>query len=282
MTSTPVRPRSILITGCSSGIGLCVAQGLQQRGWRVFATARKPEDVISLQERGLEALFLDVTDEESIDTALAVVLGRTGGTLDALFNNAGYGQPGAVEDLTRDALLEQFDTNVFGAQMVTNRVLPIMRQQGHGRILYNSSILGFAAMPLRGAYNASKFAMEGLVDTLRLELHGSNIHPVLIEPGPISSRFRPNAYLAYQRHIAGRPSVYQDIYNGLEARLRQEGPVTGFTLGPEAVLAAVLKALNSRRPAPRYRVTFPTKLFAVLKRILPTRWLDWAARKAGT
>ncbi len=273
--------RSILITGCSSGIGLTVAEGLAARGWRVFATARKPEDVFRLQALGLDALQLDVTDDESIATALQVVLARTGGTLDALFNNAGYGQPGAVEDLTRGAIREQFETNLFGALSLTNQVIPVMRAQGHGRLLFNSSILGFCAMPMRGAYNASKFAMEGLVDTLRLELHGTGIHPVLIEPGPIVSRFRPNALEAFQRHIHPEHSVHRAYYERVSKRLSDPKPQTRFTMGPEAVLAACLKALDARRPATRYRVTRPTQFFWYLKQVLPTRVLDWAAKKAG-
>ncbi|WP_018152175.1 SDR family NAD(P)-dependent oxidoreductase [Leeia oryzae] len=279
--------RSILITGCSSGIGLCVAKGLTERGWRVFATARRPEDVIRLQDDGLEALQLDVADSESIHTAVAIILGRTGGKLDALFNNAGYGQPGAVEDLTREAMRAQFETNLFGALELTNLLIPVMRKQGHGRILFNSSILGFAAMPMRGAYNASKFAMEGLVDTLRLELRGTGIYPSLIEPGPIRSKFRPNAYLAYQQylqpHIQRKADpIHQAIYQTLEARLTKEGAVVPFTLGPEAVLKAAIHALESKRPKARYPVTTPTKVFAILKRILPQRLQDWAQVKAGS
>ncbi|MCB6183724.1 SDR family NAD(P)-dependent oxidoreductase [Leeia sp. TBRC 13508] len=279
--------RNIVITGCSSGIGLCVAKGLQERGWRVFATARKPEDVIRLQDEGLEALQLDVSDSESIHTAVSIILSRTGGKIDAIFNNAGYGQPGAVEHLSRESLREQFETNLFGAVELTNLLIPIMRQQGHGRVIFNSSILGFAAMPMRGAYNASKFAMEGLVDTLRLELSGSGVYPVLVEPGPIKSKFRPNAYLAYQKHIAPKiaevkETTHKVIYESLEARLTKQGAAVPFTLGPEAVLAAVVHALESKRPKARYPVTVPTKAFAILKRILPQRLLDWACLKAGT
>uniref|UniRef100_A0A4W5LCQ8 Uncharacterized protein n=1 Tax=Hucho hucho TaxID=62062 RepID=A0A4W5LCQ8_9TELE len=198
--------RSILITGCSSGIGLVVAQGLAAKGWRVFATARQAADVVRLQAQGLEALQLDVDDSDSIVQAVAEVLLRTGGTLDALFNNAGYGQPGAAEDVPRAAMRAQFETNVFGAWELMNAVIPVMRRQGHGRILFNSSVLGFAAMKYRGAYNASKYAMEGLCDTLRLELAGSGIAVSLIEPGPIESRFRANALWRrrWRRHVLRR------------------------------------------------------------------------------
>ena len=276
------RQRSILITGCSSGIGLCVAKGLQQRGWRVFASARKPDDVAELRQAGLEALQLDVDDSESIRQAMAVVLQATGGTLDALFNNAGYGQPGAVEDVPRAALRAQFETNLFGAWELTNCVIPLMRRQGHGRILFNSSVLGFAAMPYRGAYNASKFAMEGLADTLRQELHGSGIEVVLIEPGPILSRFRANAALQFRRFIDPEASFHRAAYAAMQARLDKAGPAAAFTLPPEAVLDATIHALEARRPRARYRVTTPTRLFAVAKRLLPTRWLDSLLRAASS
>ena len=266
--------KSILITGCSSGIGHCVATGLASRGYRVFATARREQDVERLNAAGLESLRLDHADSESIHRAVDEILARTGGRLDALFNNGAYGQPGAVEDLTREALRAQFETNLFGWHELTNRVLPVMRRQGHGRIVYNSSVLGFVALPFRGAYNASKFALEGLVDTLRLELRGSGIHVSLVEPGPIESRFRANALLAYQRHIDPDSSVHRERYRRLEQRLVTEGPVVPFTLPPEAVLKKVIHALESRRPRARYSVTFPTYLFAVLKRVLTTRALD--------
>ncbi len=266
--------RSILITGCSSGIGLCVAKGLQQRGWRVFASARQAADVATLQAAGLEALHLDVDDSLSIQAAVACVAARTGGRLDALFNNAGYGQPGAVEDIPREALRAQFETNLFGAWELTNAVLPLMRKQGAGRILFNSSVLGFAAMPFRGAYNASKFAMEGMVDTLRLELAGTGIDVTLIEPGPIISRFRANAATQFHKYITATSSVHHQAYAAMQARLEKVGPAAPFTLPPEAVLQAVIHALDSRRPRARYRVTTPTKLFAVAKRLLSTRLLD--------
>lgn len=275
------RQRSILITGCSSGIGLCVAKGLQLRGWRVFASARKPDDVAELQQTGLEALQLDVDDSESIRQAVATVLQHTGGTLDALFNNAGYGQPGAVEDVPRAALRAQFETNLFGAWELTNCVIPLMRRQGHGRILFNSSVLGFAAMPYRGAYNASKFAMEGLADTLRQEMHGSGIEVVLIEPGPIVSRFRANAALQFRRFIDPEASFHRAAYAAMQARLDKAGPTAAFTLPPEAVLDATIHALEARRPRARYRVTTPTRLFAVAKRLLPTRWLDRVLQAAS-
>ncbi|MGB5259226.1 MAG: SDR family oxidoreductase [Gammaproteobacteria bacterium] len=273
--------RSILITGCSSGIGYCVAHGLREHGYRVFATARKPADVERLNAEGLESLQLDLDDSASIATAMAEILERTGNRLDAVFHNGAYSQPGAVEDLKRDVLRRQFETNLFGWHELNNLVLPVMRAQGHGRIIYNSSILGFTAMRFRGAYNASKFALEGLADTLRLELRGTNIHVSLIEPGPITSRIRPNAWAAYQANIDPEHSAHREVYRRLEVRLQQAGAVVPFTLGPEAVLKRVIHALESRRPKDRYYVTFPTYLFAFLKRVLPGRLLDRLLARAG-
>jgi NAD(P)-dependent dehydrogenase (short-subunit alcohol dehydrogenase family) len=273
--------KSILITGCSSGIGLCVAEGLKDKGYRVFATARKATDVERLTTAGFESLQLDLADPVSIRTAVDDIMDRTNGTLDALFNNGAYGQPGAVEDLSRDVLREQFETNLFGWHELTNRVLPVMRRQGHGRIIQNSSVLGFVALRFRGAYNASKFALEGLTDTLRLELAGTGIHVSLIEPGPIASRFRENAFKAYQRNINPDNSVHREMYRRMEARLTKQGPAVPFTLPAEAVLGKVVHALESRHPKARYYVTFPTYLFAFLKRILTDRALDRVLNKVG-
>jgi NAD(P)-dependent dehydrogenase (short-subunit alcohol dehydrogenase family) len=271
--------REILITGCSSGIGLCVARGLRARGYRVFATARGSADVQRLQDEGLRGYQLDLDDSESIRRAVDHVLEQTGGRLYALFNNGGYGQPGAVEDLSRSALREQFETNVFGWLELTNRVIPVMRAQGYGRILQNSSVLGIVALPYRGAYNASKFAVEGFSDTLRMELHGSGVHVSLIEPGPILSKFRHNADAAYRKHIDAANSVHREAYAAMEKRLAREHAAVPFTLPPEAVLKRVVHALEARRPRVRYPVTVPTYVFACLKRVLPHRVLDATIRK---
>jgi NAD(P)-dependent dehydrogenase (short-subunit alcohol dehydrogenase family) len=271
--------KTILITGCSSGIGLCCARGLRERGYRVFATARKADDVAKLRAEGFEAFPLDLADSASIRAAVDQVLQVTGGELYALFNNGAYGQPGAVEDLSRDVLRAQFETNLFGTHELTNRVIPIMRRQGYGRIVQNSSVLGFAAMSFRGAYNASKYALEGLSDTLRLELAGSGVYVSLVEPGPILSRFRDNSLAAYKRTIDPEASVHRDKYLAIVARLEKEGPAVPFTLGPEAVLKKVILALEARRPKARYYVTFPTYLFGYLKRVLPDRAMDWVLGK---
>lgn len=265
---------TVLITGCSSGIGLCVARGLRARGYRVFASARRAADVAGLEEAGLESVHLDLDDSASIAQAVEAVLELSGGRLYALFNNGAYGQPGALEDLSREALRRQFETNVFGWHELTNRVIPVMRRQGCGRIIYNSSVLGFVAMAYRGAYNASKYALEGLADTQRLELRGSGIHVSLIQPGPIESRFRANALQAFQAWVDAETSPHSDNYRAMLARLTKVGPAVPFTLPPEAVLDKVVHALESRSPRVRYRVTVPTHAFAVLKRLLPAAWLD--------
>lgn len=273
--------KSILITGCSSGIGYCVAHALHKRGYRVFATARRQESVEMLLAEGLESLLLDLNEPESIQQAFEAIMHRTGGELYALFNNGAYGLPGAVEDLSRQALRAQFETNVFGWLELTNLVLPIMRKQGYGRIIQNSSVLGFAAMPFRGAYNASKYAIEGLSDTLRLELLDSQIFVSLIEPGPIATQFRANALKALQKYIHIDRSFHRDKYLAVLNRLSKPGPAVPFTLPPEAVLKRVIQALEARYPQPRYYVTFPTYLFGFLKRILSIRLLDRLLAKAG-
>ena len=268
---------TILITGCSTGIGYSTAKFLQQRGFRVIASARKAEDVIRLSEDGFEAVQLDLANSASIQQAVTQVLQMTEGKLDALFNNGAFGQPGAVEDLSRDVLREQFETNLFGTHELTNLIIPVMRKQGYGRIIYNSSVLGFVAMKYRGAYNASKFALEGLVDTLRLELKNTNIHLSLVEPGPIASQFRKNSFALYQKNINSQQSFHKETYQNMEARLQKEGAAVPFTLPAEAVAEKVLHALQSHRPKLRYYVTLPTYVFGFLKRILPARWLDFIA-----
>lgn len=265
--------KSVLITGCSSGIGRALALGLQTRGYRVFATVRQAKDTAGLAALGLESLTLDLTASESIQGAVDEILTRTQGKLYGLINNGAYGQPGAVEDLTRDILRKQFETNLFGTQELTNRVLPVMRAQNDGRIVQISSILGIIALAYRGAYTASKHALEALSDTLRLELTGSNIHVSLIEPGPITSRFRDNAYQAFLANIDREHSAHRDYYRHVEQRLGGNTPLP-FTLPPEAVLKKTLHALEARRPRVRYAVTLPTHLFAVLRRWLPARALD--------
>ena len=280
-SSSKNQQKTILITGCSTGIGYCVAKGLKRRGYRVIATARRKESVEQLIDEGFESLRLDLADSESIQQAFNEVKQLCDGTLYGLFNNGAFGLPAAVEDLSRKNLSYQFETNVFGWLELTNLVIPLMRQQGYGRIIQNSSVLGFVAMPFRGAYNASKYAIEGLSDTLRLELKDTNIYVSLIEPGPIISQFRANSVKALQENIDIDNSVHREKYLAVLERLNKKGPAAPFTLPPEAVLKRVIAALESKKPKPRYYVTFPTYLFAFLKRTLSHRQLDAILAKAG-
>lgn len=273
--------KNVLVTGCSSGIGLRAAEMLRVRGYNLIASVRQQADKTALEQKGFTVVLLDLADENSVTQAFTEVMALFNGRLDGLFNNAAYGQPGAVEDLSRAALREQFETNVFGTQQLTNLAITQMRKQGFGRIVYNSSVLGFVSMAYRGAYNASKYAIEGLADTLRLELHGSGIVVSLIEPGPITSRFRANAFAKYQQHISKQGSAHQATYEAIEARLNKEGPAAPFTLPPDAVVAKCIHAFESSKPKVRYYVTFPTYLFAWLKRLLSHRGLDWVLRKVS-
>ena len=268
--------RSILITGCSSGIGLDAARGLKARGWRVFATCRQEADCERLRAEGLESFRLDYADEESIAGAVAEVLARTGGTLDALFNNGAFACPGLVEDLPRGALREIFEVNLFGYHDLARRVIPVMRAQGHGRIVNCSSVLGLVGMTFRGAYVATKFAMEGLTDVMRIELRGSGIDIILIEPGPIATKIRENAIPHFERWIDWENSARSDLYRRLRGRLYdKKTKKDAFELDPAAVTAKLVHALEARRPKARYYVTTPTYLMGFARRLLPTRALDW-------
>jgi NAD(P)-dependent dehydrogenase (short-subunit alcohol dehydrogenase family) len=272
--------RSILITGCSSGIGLDAARGLKARGWRVFATCRQEADCERLRAEGLESFRLDYADESSIETAVAETLRRTGGTLDALFNNGAFACPGAVEDLPRGALREIFETNLFGTHDLTRRVIPVMRAQGRGRIVNCSSVLGLVGAKWRGAYVATKFAMEGLTDVLRIEMRGTGIDLILIEPGPIATKIRENAVPHFEKWIDWEASARRDEYASLRGRLYDKKTKKDtFELGPEAVTAKLIQAVEAKRPKARYYVTTPTYLMGALRRVLPTRALDWLIAK---
>ncbi|MCY6383653.1 SDR family oxidoreductase [Hoeflea prorocentri] len=262
--------KNILVTGCSSGIGAYCARALRNDGWRVFATARKAEDIEALKQDGFEAFYLDYREPESIATLTSDVLEATGGTLDALFNNGAYGQAGAVEDLSTDVLREQFEANFFGWHELTRRIVPVMRNKGHGRIVQCSSILGLVPLRFRGAYNASKFALEGLSVTLRHELAGTDIHLSLIEPGPIESKFATNALAYVERYIDVEGSVHRDDYQKELQRLRQGGVRSRTKLKPDAVYAVLKHALESRRPRPHYVITRPARIATLMKRLLPT------------
>jgi len=271
--------RSILITGCASGIGLDAARGLAARGWRVFATCRQAADCDRLQAEGLESFVLDYADEASIAAAVAEVAARTGGHLDALFNNGAFACPGAVEDLPRGALRAIFETNLFGSHDLTCRVIPMMRAHGAGRIVNCSSVLGLVGIKWRGAYVATKFAMEGLTDVLRIEMAGTGINVILIEPGPISTRIRENAIPHFERWIDWEHSARAGEYKALRSRLYEKRGPDRFELPPSAVTAKLIRALEDRRPKARYYVTTPTYLMGTLRRLLPTRALDWVISK---
>ena len=280
-SSSNVKPkRSVLITGCSTGIGKCLAQGLSRNDFHVIASCRSESDRAALEALGIDAILLDVTDSESISAGVKEALSLSGGKLYGLINNAGYGQPGAVEDISLAALRQQFETNVFGAHELTRQLLPMMRANNEGRIIQISSVLGVICLKFRGAYNASKFALEALTDTMRLELADTGIKCCLVEPGPIASNFRKNAMNHYQQSVANAHSPFKDTYERMVSRFN-EGKPSKFTLGPEAVLAAVLHALNSNKPKVRYPVTLPTRIMFPLKRLLPDRWMDRFLLRAG-
>lgn len=266
--------KTIFITGCSTGIGYDSVFALKQRGHRVIASCRKPEDVKKLIESGVETLLMDVSDSSSIQGAFSELLTMTEGRLDVLINNAGYGQAGALEDIKPDVLRKQFETNVFGLLELTNIAIPVMRKQGSGRIINISSILGIISMPFRGAYNASKYAVEGLSDTLRLELHSAGIHVITIEPGPIDSRFRDNVVDSSLKYIDTTNSYFKKQYHAMLTSYKQNKTDSIFTKKPAAVIGKLIHAIEAKRPKPKYPVTFPAHLFIFLKRILSTRLLD--------
>lgn len=272
--------KTILITGCSTGIGWHCAIGMKRRGWRVLATARTGEDLKRLEAEGLEAITLDYADRASVEACAAEVARRTGGKLDALFNNGAYGQPGAVEDLTREVLEAQFAANFFGWHQLTRACLPMMRANGSGRIVQCSSVLGLVALKWRGAYNASKFAIEALSDTMRLELRGSGIFVSLIEPGPITSKFVETSLKNFEKNIDESKSHYKAAYERQRARLGRGGSGR-YKLGPEAVLEKLVHAVEAERPHARYFVTKPTTYMAIARRILPQRLLDQLLDKAS-
>jgi NAD(P)-dependent dehydrogenase (short-subunit alcohol dehydrogenase family) len=265
--------QTIIVTGASSGIGAYCARALKRDGWRVFATARESEDIAVLAADGLETFYLDYREPDSIAALVDEVLERTGGQLTALYNNGAHAQPGAVEDLPVEALRQQFEANFFGWHDLTRRIVPVMRRQGHGRIVHCSSILGLTPARWRGAYVAAKHAVEGLMLTMRMELQGSGIHVSLIEPGPIESRIAPNALAWFERYIDHEHSVHRDAYQAQLARMKAGGTKSRLKLKPDAVYAALRDALLSAKPRPHYVVTLPAKIGVALKRVLPAEAL---------
>ena len=268
--------KSILITGCSSGIGYAAAHGLRDDGWRVFASCKQQKDCDRLIAEGFESPRIDYTDSDTIQSGLAEVLDATGGGLDALFNNGAHAIPGLVEDMPTDALRSIFEANFFGWHDLTRRIIPVMRAQGHGRIVQNSSVLGFVTLPWRGSYNSTKFALEGLTDTMRIELRDTPIEVILIEPGPVTSKIRQNAIPHFEKWVDWENSVRRGAYeHGLRKRLYESSGPDKFELPAEAVVNKLRHALTAARPKPRYYVTTPTYMMGTLRRILPTRALDW-------
>lgn len=271
--------KTILITGCSSGIGYDAAHGLRDRGWRVFASCRQQHDCDRLREEGFESPLIDYAEPDTIYNGLADVLEVTGGTLDALYNNGAFAVPGAVEDLPRGALRSIYETNVFGVHDLTQAVIPVMRNQGHGRIINCSSVLGIVGMKWRGAYVSTKFALEGLTDVLRMEMSDTPIKIILLEPGPVTSKIRENSIPHFEQWIDHENSARRDQYAQLRDRLYKDTGPDKFELPASATTKKIIRALESKRPKPRYYVTFPTYLMGTLRRILPTRALDWIVKK---
>lgn len=275
------KPTHILITGCSSGIGYYCALSLAQRGYKVVASCRREADVEKLRQQGLLCVRLDLSDEASIESGFTKALALLDGRIDALFNNGAYGQAGALEDLPTAALRAQFETNFFGWHHLTRLVLPLMLEQQHGRIIQDSSVLGLVALRYRGAYSASKFALEGYTDTLRLELSDTPIHISLIEPGPIQSQFRHNCLVMFDQTIDSGSSRHHDRYEQTRARLQSPTPKNKYTLQPDAVYRCLVDALEAKHPKIRYYVTRPTHYVALMRRLLPYRWLDRILQKGG-
>jgi short-subunit dehydrogenase len=269
--------KSILITGCSSGIGYDTAHYLHNNGYKVYASARDAEDVKRLQEEGLETYLLDVTSADAITEVLNTIT-KDGSELYAVFNNAGYGQPGAVEDITTDVLREQFETNLFGLHELTRQAIKIMRRQGYGRIIQHSSVLGIISLRFRGAYNASKYAIEGLCDTLRLELMETDIHVCTINTGPVRSDFRKNAIKMFKKNVISEGSVFEREYNEELLTVKEkDGDI--FTKDSDVVIKNIVHALESKKPQPRYYNTLATHLLGGFKRVLSTSILDKILRK---
>jgi len=274
--------KAIIITGCSSGIGLETAIAFREAGWTVIASCRKEKDCEAIRKNyGMYSVRIDYEDEASILSGFTEALKITNGQIDVLFNNGAYGIPAFVEDLPTDALRAIFEANFFGWHTLSRLAIAKMRKQKEGRIIQNSSVLGFAPLKFRGAYNSTKFALEGLTDTMRLELNQTNIHLALIEPGPIRTKIRENAYLQFKRWITWKGTAQESWYKnvGIPHLSAINPPPETFELMPNAVTKAVIHAATSRRPKLRYRVTTATTLMMIFRRLLTTRAYDAMARR---
>lgn len=272
-----VEYRSVLITGCSSGIGLATARRLRARGWQVIASARQAKDVERLAHEGFRTIPLDVADEASVKAAALEALRIADGKLGALVNNAGFGQAGAAEDVSRAALRYQFEVNVFGLQDLTNRLLPAMLRAGSGRIVHISSVLGRVVLPMYGSYCASKHAVEALADAQRVELRGTGVGLILVEPGPITTEFRRTAARMVRETMPGAQSAYGSYYEKeVERRVQLSKTESRMSKPPEAVAKVIEHALTTRNPCARYAVTLPAQVAPVLRKILPDFLYDAA------
>lgn len=268
-----MKTKTVFISGCSTGIGFYLAQALQARGYQVIASCRKDKDVERLRSLGLHTLNMDVSDSDSIREAVKQLLDYTEGKLDVLINNAGFGQAGALEDISREVMLKQFQTNVFGLHELTQQIIPVMRAQGQGRIINISSILGLISLPFRGAYNASKYAVEGLTDTLRMELEPSGIWVSSIQPGPIDSHFRDSAIDHSLKEVNFEASFFEQQYKNMLLYFKENKKQSKLTQGPEAVFKKVIHAIEARKPKPTYTVTLSAHLLRYARRFLPSRML---------
>jgi len=269
---------NIVITGCSSGIGLATAEYLKDKFVKIYPTARKQEDVNRLKALGFEdAMLLDVREPSQIRSVIQMLVAKEG-KIDVWFNNAGFGQPGMLEDLSTDAIREQFETNVFGLHECTRQVIAVMREQGYGKIIQHSSVLGLISLAGRGAYNASKYAIEGLADTLRQELVGSDIHAVLLNTGPITSDFRKNALQKLRENVDIEHSRFKAEY---KASLNTDKTKVPFNEPALSVAQVVHKIILTDTPKPRYYITKATYLLGYVKRVLSTHWVDKILLKIG-
>jgi NAD(P)-dependent dehydrogenase (short-subunit alcohol dehydrogenase family) len=274
-----VTQKTILITGCSSGIGLDAARRLKSLGWTVFASCRAPADCDARRAEGFAAPQLDYEDPASIARCADEVLAHTCGVLDAVFHNGAYALPGPIEDIPTNGLRTQFEANFLGWHDLNRHLIPAMRRAGKGRILFNSSVLGIVGMKYRGPYVATKFALEGYADVLRMEMAETGIKVVLIEPGPIETDFRKNAIKQFEKWVDWQNSPRRAQYEATLLDMLRKGGSSGVQWPASAVTDAVVKALTAQRPKARYRVTTPTKVMAVARRLLPTRALDWLLSK---
>ena len=269
---------NIVITGCSTGIGLETAKYLQSKGIKVYATVKNSNDIATLREMGLENVMkLDVRESTEISAVIEEVL-RQDSKIDIWFNNAGYGQAGALEDISTNVLREQFETNVFGLHECTRQIIPIMREQGYGKIIQHSSVLGLVSLFGRGAYNASKYAIEGLTDTLRLELKDRDIYAVLLNTGPITSNFRKTAMQKLRYNIDIENSIFRDSYLN---NLKKKKSKVPFNEEPISVAKVVYEIVQAKKPKPRYYITKATVILGYLKRFISTSMLDRVLTKIG-